>query len=66
VDKAKSGYIFSAVTFDSGEGFCAGAAPATLNHGSRNFSSDTPGVLYAHPVAVASAPTSTAGGVPLN
>ena len=66
VDNAKSGYIFSVVTSDLDTAFCAGAAPATANHGTRNFSSDTPGVLYVHPVAVATPPTSTAGGVPLN
>ncbi|MET0624682.1 MAG: prepilin-type N-terminal cleavage/methylation domain-containing protein [Pyrinomonadaceae bacterium] len=65
VDKAKSGYIFSVITTDSGEGFCAGAAPATLNQGGRNFSSDTPGVLYEHTVAVGVPPTSTTGGAPL-
>jgi prepilin-type N-terminal cleavage/methylation domain-containing protein len=64
-DKAKSGFIFSVITLDSGEGFCAGAAPATLNQGGRNFSSDTPGVIYVHTVAVGTPPTSTSGGVPL-
>ncbi|HEX8500578.1 MAG TPA: prepilin-type N-terminal cleavage/methylation domain-containing protein [Pyrinomonadaceae bacterium] len=63
---AKSGYIFSVVTADAGTAFCAGAAPATDNTGRRNFSSDTPGVLYVHPLSVASPPTSTAGGAPLN
>ncbi|HEX8187816.1 MAG TPA: prepilin-type N-terminal cleavage/methylation domain-containing protein [Pyrinomonadaceae bacterium] len=63
---AKSGYIYSAITIQSGTGFCAGAAPTTTNGGTRNFSSDTPGVLYAHPVDVAKPPTSTAGGTPLN
>ncbi|MCA1618084.1 MAG: prepilin-type N-terminal cleavage/methylation domain-containing protein [Acidobacteria bacterium] len=64
-DRAKSGYIFSVVTSDSGTAFCAGAAPTSLNAGQRNFSSDTPGVIYQHPVAVGNPPTSTAGGVPL-
>ncbi|HEX8556476.1 MAG TPA: prepilin-type N-terminal cleavage/methylation domain-containing protein [Pyrinomonadaceae bacterium] len=64
-DKAKSGYVFSVVTSDSGRAFCAGAAPATVNTGGRNFSSDTPGLLYEHPLAVAAPPTSTAGGTPL-
>jgi prepilin-type N-terminal cleavage/methylation domain-containing protein len=66
VDRARSGYIFGVVTGDGDTVFCAGAAPATVNAGERNFSSDTPGVLYVHPVAVASPPTSTTGGVPLN
>jgi prepilin-type N-terminal cleavage/methylation domain-containing protein len=64
-DNAKSGYIFSVVTTDAGTAFCAGAAPASLNDGQRNFSSDTPGAIYQHPVAVGSPPTSTAGGTPL-
>jgi prepilin-type N-terminal cleavage/methylation domain-containing protein len=66
VGNAKSGYIFNVVTFDAGTGFCAGAAPENSNQGTRNFSSDTPGVLYVHPVAIAVPPTSTAGGTPLN
>jgi len=66
VATAKTGYIYRVATFDGGAGFCAGTAPATVNHGSRNFSSDTPGVLYVHPLAIATPPTSTAGGTPLN
>jgi prepilin-type N-terminal cleavage/methylation domain-containing protein len=66
VPNAKSGYIYSVITIQSGSGFCAGAAPTTANGGTRNFSSDTPGVLYVHPVDVATPPTSTAGGTPLN
>jgi len=66
VDKAKNGYIFRVATGDAGTTFCAGTAPATVNQGSRNFSSDTPGVLYVHPLAVATPPTSTAGGTPFN
>jgi prepilin-type N-terminal cleavage/methylation domain-containing protein len=64
-DRAKSGYIFAVTTSQSGTAFCAGAAPTTLNAGQRNFSSDTPGVLYQHAVAVGTPPTSTAGGTPL-
>jgi prepilin-type N-terminal cleavage/methylation domain-containing protein len=66
VDKAKSGYIFSLVTSSASTAFCAGAAPSTDNNGTRNFSSDTPGVLYVHPLAVATPPTTTTGGSPLN
>ena len=66
VAKARSGYVYSIVTTDSDTNFCAGAAPATINTGSRNFSSDTPGVLYQHPLEIATPPTSTDGGVPLN
>ena len=66
VAAAKSGYIYSVITTGGGSNFCAGAAPATTNTGTRNFSSDEPGVVYVHPLAVASPPTSTAGGTPLN
>jgi prepilin-type N-terminal cleavage/methylation domain-containing protein len=66
VDKAKSGYIYAVNTTGSGSFYCAGTAPATDNTGTRNFSSDTPGVIYGHPVNVATPPTSTTGGVPLN
>ena len=66
VAKAKSGYVYSVVTAGGGFNFCAGAAPATVNTGARNFSSDEPGVIYVHPLDVANPPTSTAGGTPLN
>ncbi|MDT7688387.1 MAG: type pilus assembly protein PilA [Acidobacteriota bacterium] len=66
VATAKSGFVFSVVTSNADTSFCAGAAPATVNTGEHNFSSDEPGVLYVHPLAVASPPTSTTGGVPLN
>jgi prepilin-type N-terminal cleavage/methylation domain-containing protein len=66
VDRAKSGYVFKIITSDSDMAFCAGAAPATVNTGTLNYSSDTPGVLYVHPLAIADPPTSTAGGTPLN
>ncbi|HVF57473.1 MAG TPA: prepilin-type N-terminal cleavage/methylation domain-containing protein [Pyrinomonadaceae bacterium] len=65
VANAKSGYIFGLVVSADSRGFCAGAAPATVNTGTRNFSTDTPGVLYTHPRNVATPPTSVAGGVPL-
>ena len=66
VAKAKSGYVYAVSTFDSGSLFCVGAAPATVNTGTRNFSSDTPGVIYTHPLDIANPPNSTAGGVPFN
>ena len=63
---AKSGYIFS-ITVPAGSlSFCAGAAPATSISGTRNFSSDEPHLIYAHPLDVANPPTSTAGGSPLD
>lgn len=66
VASAKSGYVYSVVTTGGGAGFCAGAAPATATTGSRNFSSDEPGVIYVHAVNYANPPTSTAGGAPLD
>ncbi len=64
VTTAKNGYIYAVITSASDTFFCVGTAPATANTGTRNFSSDTPGVLYVHPLAVAAPPSSTAGGVP--
>ncbi|HEX3558776.1 MAG TPA: prepilin-type N-terminal cleavage/methylation domain-containing protein [Pyrinomonadaceae bacterium] len=66
VAKAKSGYIYSVITSGGGVNFCAGAAPASDFTGTRNFSSDEPGVIYVHPVSAANPPTSTSGGTPLS
>lgn len=66
VVSAKSGYIYSVVTTGGGTGFCAGAAPIDANKGSRNFSSDEPGVIYVHAADYANPPTTTSGGIPLN
>ena len=66
VEKAKSGYVFKVVTSEADTVFCAGAAPATANAGRYNYSSNAPGVLYVHPLEVATPPTSTDGGVPFN
>jgi prepilin-type N-terminal cleavage/methylation domain-containing protein len=63
VTNPKSGYIFG-ITLTGSE-YCAGAAPAKADTGTRNFSTDTPGVLYVHPVSVANPPTSTASGTPM-
>jgi prepilin-type N-terminal cleavage/methylation domain-containing protein len=65
VANAKSGYIYSVITMGGNVNFCAGTAPATTNTGTRNFSSDEPGVIYVHTLSVAAPPTSTAGGVAL-
>jgi prepilin-type N-terminal cleavage/methylation domain-containing protein len=65
ITNAKSGYIYGVVVAADGTGFCAGAAPATVNTGTRNFSTDTPGVIYAHPRNVATPPTTVSGGTPL-
>lgn len=64
--RAKSGYVFSLVVNADRNFYCAGSAPATSNHGRRNFSSDTPGVIYTHPLDVANPPVATTGGTPLN
>ena len=63
VATAKTGYVYSLIVSPSdAAAFCAGAAPSTANTGTRNFSSDTPGVIYVHPLDVANPPTTTAGG----
>jgi len=66
VGNAKSGYVFSIVTTAGNVNFCAGAAPATVNTGTRNFSSDEPGIIYVHALGVANPPTTTSGGLALN
>jgi type IV pilus assembly protein PilA len=63
--KSKNGYIFNLVLSGGGSLYCAGAAPTSVQNGQRNFSSDTPGVVYVHPLNVATPPTTTAGGTPL-
>lgn len=65
VAAAKNGYIYSLLVPGDASAFCAGAAPSTSNTGTRNFSSDTPGVIYVHPLDVANPPTSTSGGTPM-
>lgn len=62
---AKSGYVFALNVSGGSTNYCVGAAPATDADGARNFSTDTPGVIYGHPIAVAAPPTSTAGGTPI-
>jgi len=66
VATSKNGYVFSVVTTAGDLNFCAGAAPSTVNTGTRNFSSDEPGIIYVHALSVASPPSSTSGGVALN
>ena len=63
---ARSGFIYNIVISAADTDFCVGAAPATANTGSRNFSADRPGVIFQHPLAVALPPTTTTGGVPFN
>ena len=62
VSKAKSGYIYALTVAAGGGAFCIGAAPAADHQGTRNFSSDTPGVIFVHTLDVANPPASTAGG----
>jgi prepilin-type N-terminal cleavage/methylation domain-containing protein len=66
VASAKSGYVYSLVlpTADL-SAYCVGNAPATANTGTRNFSTDQPGVIYVHALDVANPPTSTDGGEPM-
>lgn len=65
VANAKSGYIFALNVGTGATSYCVGAAPATASDGARNYSTDTPGVIYVHPVGVAAPPTTTAGGTPI-
>jgi type IV pilus assembly protein PilA len=62
VGAAKSGYMYALNVAPDGAAFCVGAAPVTQYVGGRNFSSDTPGVIYVHALDVANPPTSTTGG----
>jgi len=65
VERSKSGYIFAVNVAPGGMTYCIGAAPVSDFQGSRNYSTDTPGVIYLHPLSVASPPTTTAGGTAL-
>ena len=56
----KSGYTFL-VTGPDGSGYISGAAPANTNVGTRQFSSDEGGIIYATPSADATPPTTTSG-----
>ena len=48
VAHAKNGYLFGLIVMNGGEGYVAGAAPVNAASGTRNFSSDEPGVIYAN------------------
>ncbi|MBV8856932.1 MAG: prepilin-type N-terminal cleavage/methylation domain-containing protein [Acidobacteria bacterium] len=63
---AKSGYIYKITLTAADSYYCAGAAPTSDSAGTRNFSTDMPGVIYVHALDAANPPTSTAGGSPLN
>jgi prepilin-type N-terminal cleavage/methylation domain-containing protein len=66
VPNARSGYMYGVLLTGGGTGFVAGAAPVTVNTGTRSFSSDEPGVIYFHTATAATVPTSTAGGTALS
>lgn len=59
---ARSGYIYGLRILSSGSGFIAGAAPVAASTGTRNFSCDQPGVIYAHTLNAGVVPTATDGG----
>ncbi len=59
---ARSGYIYGLNLLNGGASYVAGSAPATASTGSRNFSCDQPGVIYAHPLNAGVVPTATDGG----
>ena len=63
---AKSGYIYKVTLTASDTNYCAGAAPTSDSVGTRNFSTDMPGVIYTHALDAATPPTSTEGGQPFN
>ena len=63
--RPKDGYVFNIALYDTDLSYCAGGAPATPYTGTRNFSTDTPGVIYVHALDVANPPATTAGGTPM-
>ena len=60
VTAPKSGYTF-AISSPDGSGYVSGAAPANTNVGSRQFSSDESGIIYAANSTSSTPPTSTSG-----
>ena len=56
----KSGYTF-AISNPDGSGYVSGAAPANANVGSRDFSSDESGIIFAITSVDATPPTTTTG-----
>jgi prepilin-type N-terminal cleavage/methylation domain-containing protein len=63
VDAPKSGYTF-AVTDPDGSGYVSGAAPANSNVGTRQFSSDESGIIYAAS-STGNTPPKTTSGSPI-
>jgi len=59
---ARSGYIYGVRLINSGASYVAGSAPITASTGSRNFTCDQPGIIYAHTLNAGVVPTATDGG----
>ena len=59
---ARSGYIYGIRLVNSGASYIAGSAPVSASTGTRNFSCDQPGVIYAHTLNAGVVPTATDGG----
>ena len=57
---ARSGYIFN-ITTPSNTNYVSGAAPVAARNGSRNFSSDSVGIIYSDAPTPGAAPTATSG-----
>jgi type IV pilus assembly protein PilA len=56
----KSGYSF-AITNPSNAGYVSGGAPSDVTMGTRNFSSDVSGIIYADDATPGAVPTTTSG-----
>jgi type IV pilus assembly protein PilA len=56
----KSGYSFG-ITNASNAGYVSGAAPSNVTMGTRNFSSDQSGIIYADAATAGAVPTTTTG-----
>lgn len=59
---ARNGYIYGIRLINSGASYVAGSAPVSASTGTRNFSCDQPGVIYAHTLNAGVVPTATDGG----
>jgi type IV pilus assembly protein PilA len=57
---ARSGYIFN-ITAPSNTNYVSGAAPVAARNGSRNFSSDSAGIIFSDASTPGAAPTTTSG-----
>jgi len=59
---ARSGYVFGISLINGGASYIAGSAPVSASTGTRNFSCDQPGIIYAHTFNAGVVPTATDGG----